>query len=275
MKPNEQAELLLTQYLDGELSADESLQFEARLQSSATLQAELRQRVQVRNQLRSAVQQVEVPESALARVLEHTARPARFRIPGAWRNLQLAGALAFVLLLFVAGWQILRMPQYSLDDLPQPVAAVLRIGIGKHVSCVKERVNASMFALGTYSSEVDAEHRAMLDAAQSALPGDFRVVERHICGSEHRKFAHLVLEKDNFYLSILITPRQEGDADLPSTSYAVAEVDGMQIYAVREDGLSIGAFALPTQYAFVVSDSDDVANLGFSKSVAGALGRHH
>jgi hypothetical protein len=48
-------------------------------------------------------------------------------------------------------------------------------------------------------------------------------------------------------------------------------VGNVNIYAVREDGLDVGVFALPKEYAFVVSDLGSGKNLEFSREVAGAV----
>lgn len=166
---------------------------------------------------------------------------------------------------------MLRAPYTLMSDLPQSVAEVLQIGIGKHVSCVKERQGASIFALGSFSTDMPEENRRLLEAAERALPADFRVVERHICGTAERRFAHLVMAKNDLYLSVLVTERRAQDPELPASSYAAAAVDGLQIYAVRHDGLDVSAFALPTQFAFVVSDAGARENLEYSRMVAAAF----
>ncbi len=265
-------ELLLNQYLDGELEGESLAQVEAKLSADRALRNDMEARKLLRLQLRGAVARQAVPDSLTSRVLRDTVeRRVPTRIPAAWHRLQLVGSLAMVVLIAVVSWQLLRQPYTLLSELPESVATVLQIGLGKHVSCVKERVGASMFALGTYSSEVPAESRRLLDAAEFALPADFRVIERHVCGTKDRRFGHLVMAKGDVYLSILVTDRKEKDPELPKSSYAAATIDGLQIYAVRHDGLDVGAFALPTQYAFVVSDAGERENLEYSRTVASAL----
>ncbi len=263
---------LLTQYLNQELEGEDLARFERELTANPVLRVETEARQQLRLHLRQAVGGQQVPATLRTRVLNGTSRGSSlFQAPASWRKLQFAGALAMVALIAIVSWQLLRAPYSLMDELPAPVAAVLQIGIGKHTSCVKERIGASMFALGTYSSEVPPESKRLLDAAQRALPPDFRVVERHVCGTKDRRFGHLVLAKGDVYLSILVTDRKQEDPELPASSFAAAIVDGLQIYAVRHDGLDVGAFALPTQYAFIVSDAGARENLEYSQSVASAL----
>ncbi|MCW5965864.1 MAG: hypothetical protein KIT83_17625 [Bryobacterales bacterium] len=267
-----ETELLLTRYLDGELGEESRVEFEERMARDSNLREELETRKRLRLQLRGAVQGLSVPDLQKQWVLHDTLRRRTLlRSPAAWRNLQVAGALGLLVLLAVVSWQVLRAPYTLMSDLPQSVAAVLQIGIGKHVSCVKDRQGASMFALGTFSTDMPEENRRLLEAAERVMPADFRVVERHICGTPERRFAHLVMAKDALYISVLVTDRLAEDPELPVSSYAAASVDGLQIYAVRHDGLDVGAFALPTQYAFVVSDAGAMENLEFSRMVASAL----
>ncbi|MCU0228347.1 MAG: hypothetical protein MUF01_11975 [Bryobacterales bacterium] len=268
---NTPIEALFTQYLSRELDEETRVRFERELDANPSLRAELETSQRLRVQLRGAVAGQYAPEQLQSRVLHSLSRG---RAPLLWGRLQLVGALAFGILIAVVSWQLLRTPSTLLDELPPSVVAVLQIGIGKHVSCVKERIGSPWLALGAFSSPLPPESKRLLDAAELALPRDFQVVERHVCGTEDRRFGHLVLVKDNVYLSVLVTDRKPEDPELPTDSrLASAVVDGMQIYAVRQDGLDVGTFALPTLFAFVVSDASPGQNLRYTEAVAAAFKR--
>lgn len=261
----------LSRYLDGELDAAELSSFETEMQSDHKLREELREWQTMRHRLKTAVSSRPVPSSLEAAVLAQTSQRPRFALPPRWRYLRSASVAAFCVLLLVSAYMLLRQHPYSLTEFPPAVAAMMEIGIGKHSSCVKERIDSAEHPLGTFQSEVPAKFKAMLESAKRALPADFHVVELHLCGSADREFAHLTLSDGKGYLSVLLTERMPGDPDPKDGSLAKARVGNVNIYAVREDGLDVGVFALPKEYAFVVSDLGSGKNLEFSREVAGAV----
>jgi hypothetical protein len=273
MKHDQKREELFVRFVSGELDGEELHQVEELLAGSAELRRELENLQYQRVRLQEAVGALPVPPSLRTRLQPTTSRQTFSHTPGVWRGLQLAGALAMVLLLLVTAWQFFRPATYGLEDLPASVAAVFQIGAGKHVSCVKERINAPTYPLGTFSSNMSEEYRILLENAQQALPPDYTLVERHLCGNAERRFAHLVLAKDGVYLSVMITRRDENDPNLPHSKFAVARVGDVSVYAVRHDGMDIGVFALPGQFAFVISDPSQRESLHLSRSVAEALSR--
>lgn len=261
----------LSRYLDGELDAVETASFELEIQSDRELREELSEWQTMRNRLKTAVSSQPVPASLEAAVLSQTSQRPRFALPAGWRYLRSASVAAFCLLLLVSAYMLMRQHPYTLADFPPAIAAMMEIGIGKHTSCVKERIGSGEHSLGRFQTEVPPKFKTMLDAAKRALPADFHVVELHLCGGGGREFAHLTLSDGKGYLSVLLTERRPTDPDPKDGSLAKARVGDVNIYAVREDGLDVGVFAFAEEYAFVVSDLGSGKNLDFAREVAGAV----
>ncbi|MDZ7638967.1 MAG: hypothetical protein U5J83_12095 [Bryobacterales bacterium] len=261
----------LSRYLDGQLAPAEAAAFEDELKRDEGLREELRQWQTMRNRLRAAVDAQPVPDRLQAAIAARTAGRRRVFPLFSQGPLRAALALTLCAVIAVGAWVMLRPRNYTLADFPPAVASMIEIGIGKHVSCVKERVGASFLPLGTYQGEVPPEYSKMLDAAKRALPSDFKLVELHLCGSEGREFAHLTLQKGDRYLSVLLTERRESDPSPAGASVASAAVGDVDLYAVSADGLDVGVFALPRQFAYVVSDFGPAENLAFTKEVAEAI----
>lgn len=271
VQPNQESDLLLTRYLDGELEGEPLARLERLLETDAALRGELESLKALRVRLRGAVGTLEVPAGLESQINAATAGRRTLLRPAAWGRLQTVGAASFALLLALITWQFLRSPYSLLTELPPPVAAVLEMGIGTHVACVRERIADLTHALGTYSSPIPEDERRLLEAARSALPPGLELVEQHVCGTPERRFAHLILRKDGHYLSVLVTPRKQDDPDLPGSRYATITGNGVHVYAVRHDGLDVGAFALPTQYAFLASDAGAEEIAGYSRRVAASV----
>lgn len=260
----------LSCYLDGELSPQATAALEAELGQDPALRAELESWKRMRQRLRGAVHAASVPAQLEAKVRARTAGRGfgLFSMAPFWRP---AAVLALCVVLLGSAWLMTRERVYTLADFPPAVAAMLEIGVGKHVSCVKERVNASFAPLGSYQSDLPAPYKEMVEAARRALPADFKVVELHMCGTKGREFAHLTLSRGDGYLSVLLTERREGDPIPADNRTATATVGKVALYAVDRDGMDVGVFTLPQQYAFVVSEYGRQQNIEFTKSVAAAI----
>jgi hypothetical protein len=260
----------LSCYLDGQLSPRESDAFEAELAQNPALREELESWKRMRHRLRDAVHAASVPAQLEAKVRARTTGPGfgLFSLAPFWRP---AAVMALCVVLLGSAWLMMRERVYTLADFPPAVAAMLEIGVGKHVSCVKDRVNASFLPLGSYQGDLPAPYKEMVEAARRALPSDFKVVEIHMCGTEGREFAHLTLSRGDGYLSVLLTERREGDPIPADNRTATATVGNVALYAVDRDGMEVGVFTLPQQYAFVVSEYGRQQNIEFTKSVAAAI----
>ncbi len=103
----------------------------------------------------------------------------------------------------------------------------------------------------------DPADRFLLDvepAATTLSGGPIRIVERHSCVYEGRRFAHLVLKYKNVPISLIVTPDDRMLAGLPSAS---APANGSVISVPAVEGLQVAAFRGPHHAAFVIASLPD------------------
>jgi hypothetical protein len=123
----------------------------------------------------------------------------------------------------------------------------------------------------------DPSDRLLADVEPSPTTlsgGPVRILRRHSCVYDDRRFAHLVLQYRNTAISMVVTPDDRVLAALPRAS---APADGSVMILPPLDGLHVAAFRGPHHAVFVVGslgddDLRDVANAmvpGVSKALRG------
>ena len=104
------------------------------------------------------------------------------------------------------------------------------------------------------------------DAALSG--GPLRIVERHSCVFEGRRFTHIVMRYKNQRLSLLVAADQDGAADLRFPAVGVSDVEGFRVASTHD-----GPRAMFVVSSLDQSDVQEVARAMFgpvSRALTGA-----
>lgn len=152
------------------------------------------------------------------------------------------------------------------------IAALLHDAVGDHQFC------ALTFKLPEHPiplAEADRRfggHSALLESVQPAdaalSGGPLRIVERHSCVFEGRRFTHIVMRYKNERLSLLVAADQDGAADLRFPAVGVSDVEGFRVASTHD-----GPRAMFVVSSLDQSDVQEVARAMFgpvSRALAGA-----
>lgn len=238
-------------YVSEQLLVETTQAVVGHLERCPTCRAEMDGLRRLRAATRAAVQQAPDlsvrPEFVVALTAELRARAARRRGPATPRRVWLPIA-ASILLIVAAGWG---WREFS----PSSLSALLHAAVGDHRFC------ALTFKLTERPIPLDEAARryggvngllATVEPATTTLSGGaLKILERHSCLYDGRRFAHLVLGYKNEKVSLLVTddarrngaPADATPSDLPVT-----------------DGFHVATFRGTNHVVFVVSSltPDDV-----------------
>jgi anti-sigma factor RsiW len=189
----------------------------------------------------------------LRTTLQSAARhePARrgFRFHGWW-------ALAAAVLLAAAVGVVYRGREWM-----TATDALARAAVGDHRDCALQfRLTEKPIALEEAAQRYGAAYRVLEDLPPDDVMtavGPARVLERHACVYDGRRFAHIVFEYRGERVSLMMT--------------AAGEVGSSA--AARVDGMNVASFRAGRQIVFIAGDvsAGDLALL--TDAVAGPLGR--
>ena len=115
-----------------------------------------------------------------------------------------------------------------------------------------------------YDDPVDRSLDAVEPSRTQLRGGPLRILERHSCVFDGRRFAHIVLKYESALISLVVTPDDRLLRTLPGAS---APRDGSLVTLPAVDGLQAVAFRGPHHVAFVISSLDDED----LREVAGAM----
>jgi len=178
-----------------------------------------------------------------------------------WRRTWLALAAALVLVMGGGlGLRGLGMSGFT---------AILHAAVGDHRFCVvafrlSEKPIPLEQAARVYDDPVDRSLDAVEPSRTQLRGGPLRILERHSCVFDGRRFAHIVLKYESALISLVVTPDDRLLRTLPGAS---APRDGSLVTLPAVDGLQAVAFRGPHHVAFVISSLDDED----LREVAGAM----
>jgi hypothetical protein len=139
--------------------------------------------------------------------------------------------------------------------------ALARAAVGDHRDCALQfRLTEKPIALEEAAQRYGAAYRVLEDLPPDDVMtavGPARVLERHACVYDGRRFAHIVFEYRGERVSLMMT--------------AAGEVGSSA--AARVDGMNVASFRAGRQIVFIAGDvsAGDLALL--TDAVAGPLGR--
>jgi hypothetical protein len=177
-------------------------------------------------------------------------------------------AIAAGLLLTVAagaGWR-----QWSITSL----TALLEAAVGDHRFCALTfKLAEAPITLEEAARRYDVVNRALEAVEPSADPlsgGPLRVLERHSCVFDGRRFAHIVLRYKGQAVSLLVADA----ADQGARIWGIGPADdGAAVSLPVTDGFQVAAFRQSRHMVLVVSSlgQDDVADV--ARAMAGPVTR--
>jgi hypothetical protein len=234
---------LLDSFLGQELLVETNHELMRHLGGCPECRAELEARRQLRSALQRAFANAETlqPRPGFSTEVLNQVRIGRTQ-RSRWSALWTWGALAASLVLVAATGFLL----YG-----NRVAAIVRDAVGDHLYCaVQYRLAERPIPLTDPSLRYDPAFAKLEDTPTAEVPtavGPVRVLERHACVYEGRRFAHVVLRFEGQLVSLMVT------ADPQATA---GRIDGA-IRWLQIDGQRVASFQTKGHAAFVVSAIQD------------------
>lgn len=154
-------------------------------------------------------------------------------------------------------------------------SALAATAVGDHRFCVVAiRPNRRPFPLDDAARAYDdpvARSLASAEPKPATLGGGpVRVLERHSCVFENRRFAHLVLEYRQSLISLVVTQDERLLRALPGAS---APADGSVVTLAPRDGFHVAAFRGPRHLVFLISTLGDADLRDVARSMAPSVAR--
>lgn len=152
--------------------------------------------------------------------------------------------------------------------------AILQAAVGDHLNCVVafkllERPLALERAAERYDDPVDRSLATVQPSSGELSGGPLRVLERHSCVFEGRRFAHIVLRYKRELVSVVVTPDGRWLRNMPG---AAPPGDGQVVALSPVDGLHVATWRGPDHVVFAISALSDRDLLEVTRSVAAPVG---
>lgn len=246
---------LLDSYLSSELLIETNQEILEHLQGCSECSSFLRSRGQVREVLRRAQAGVEVPGELRIRIQNsirgvETMRPR----PSGWPMMSLiAAGLALVL----ATGILMRMVQSD-------AARLLLVGWNNHLKCAMAgHYPAEPPSDEKMASVLGTEYEGLVELSRARMPG-FRVRQGHRCTMDGRRFAHVILQKDDVLLSVSVVKKAEGE-NFPRHRWLqkARDLDSTQVNGVEVTGWETG-----DHLVFVSSNQPRGENMRIAEGMA-------
>lgn len=225
-------------FLAGELLTETNHEMLCHLDACPVCRADVAARRMVRDGVRRAVQNAGslAPRPEFMEALRVTLRSEAGQL-GAHRRVRLHrwGALAATVLLATTIGLV-----YGGRDWITGTDLLARAAVGDHRNCaLRFRLSERPISLADAAERYGAWYRVLERVPPEDIPtaaGPARVLERHACVYQGRRFAHIVLQYRNARVSLVATA-VDGDNRYGSAADAVVAaanpVDGMSVVSVR------------------------------------------
>lgn len=258
-------------YLGEELLVETNHEILGHLESCPECRAELAARRELRARTRTAFLQTAelAPRPGWSEELAASLRASsattmsRRSFGGAWL------ALAATLLL-TAGVSLRVVPEWRGASA---LAALARLAVGDHRNCaVRFNLAERPISLEQAAAAYDAAYRVLETtpaAAVAAPSGTIRVVERHSCVFEGRRFAHVVMQYRGHLVSILMTRDAGGPLTRIPTPHGGAAADTLQ----GTDAFDVAYSHAGRHVVFFVTDGGAEALHEVAQAIAPDLSR--
>ena len=266
----------LDSYLDGGLTAVARNSVEAHLEQCPGCAQELAVLRALRFQVRSAVQNAEIPEYLETRVRARLASDRR-RHSSALKLLPVAAAiliLAVTTFAYQRGYMrwTPRSKESYIASISGQVAMLMRVGLGDHVHCaVFRKYPKNPPTTAEFVKKMGLEYRGVIPIVREHVPSDFQILLAHRCTYHTRQFVHVVLRSDSALLSVVIARKGEGEAFRAQELVPALSEAGISIYNSSVQRFQIAAFESRDDVVYVISDMAGQRNMEMMQALAPAL----
>jgi anti-sigma factor (TIGR02949 family) len=263
-------------FLDGGIEAGARSRVEAHIEQCAGCAQEVAARRSLRVQLRSAVQNVEIPAYLETRVRAHVASD-RWRYPRVLKLAAVAGAaLVLAVTTFAYERGYMRWTPQSRESyiasVSGQVATLMRVGLGDHVHCaVFRKYPKAPPSMTEFVAKMGPDYGGIIPIVREHVPSDFRILLAHRCTYHARQFVHMVLGSDSALLSVVIARKSEGEAFQADEIMPELSDAGISIYTSNVQRFQIAAFESRDHVVYVISDMPGRRNMEMMQAMAPAL----
>ena len=263
----------LDSYLNNELLVETTHEVLKHLESCKECAAELQARERVKGLLQKAFRQDEAPDYLSDRIRREIRKPA----PDSRRWWMLAAAAAMAL--FIGVWGVIQWhsaPDSARQETGSELALteseenlqILRVGLGDHVHCALDKgLWRERFSSDKMAERLGPEYADIVSLVKERVPGDYELAVGHRCRFKGRKFVHLILNKQETVISLVIT-QKDGESFSQSDLAAVVEASGTPLRHARLENMEVTGFETRDHLAFVVSNLNKEENLNIASGLA-------
>jgi hypothetical protein len=268
---------LLDSYLGSELLVETNHEVLRHLEECRSCSAALQNRTRTKSLLQRAVNS-ESPAPELKVRLQSRLRSSiveEHKSRQSWQAWPMAIAATLVMLL--GGYALVRngtqifspvTDQARLSEVSTQAIQILKIGLGDHVQCAIDH----RFAERSLSEEAMAEllgtgYSGVASELKLNAPGGYLLTAAHRCRVGNRQFAHLILKKQDGFVSVILT-RKQGESYPNEGSI---ESFGVKLHEAQLDGFQVAGFETPDHLGFFVSRLGAQENLQIASKMAPVL----
>ncbi len=137
-------------------------------------------------------------------------------------------------------------------------------GINDHVECAIAGTYLRQTQTAEKEKGLGSQFGPMLqplvDAARTAGIGDIATVSAHQCTAAGRSYTHVILERGQTPVSVILTPRRNEEVFPRLLSGQVVDVAGIPVHEGRRRGYSVAGFESGAYLGYVVSALPDGQN---------------
>jgi anti-sigma factor RsiW len=267
-------------FIDNQMDAVEAAEFVRHLAECPACEVLRANRVAVRTRMKNAVRQEEIPFGMGDRIHFAISRQKRSLSIGprylmaiaAVAVLAAGGVYLYPTLLrkFAAPVVAGKVADNSGDTYVSQVAAlvapVMQIGLAQHVHCGVLRQYPDNPPPLLEIARAKGANAGLINAVESHLPDQCRVVMAHQCSYKGRTYTHVIARGGGHLLSLLITHRNEGE-DFGKDMQAAATELETPIYEGGVQSFSIDSFETSGNLVYLISDFDAARNLAMMKGM--------
>lgn len=158
--------------------------------------------------------------------------------------------------------------QARLSEVSTQTMQVLKIGFGDHVQCaVSHRFADRSLSEEAMADSLGTGYSGVANELKPNAPEGYRLTAAHRCKAGSRQFGHLILKKQDVFVSVIMTHKQ-GES-YPSDGSI--ESFGVKLHQFQLEGFQVAGFETSHHLGFFVSELGTQENLQIASKLAPAL----
>ena len=172
-------------------------------------------------------------------------------------------------------WQTALAEQESyIDSLYELVPPIIRVGLGDHVHCAYYRNLEKSVPAAQMAKLLGSRYEGLPALVNEHIPEGFRTMLGHQCRYRGRQFIHLALKRDEELLSLVITPRVDGESFGRDDLAPLLDAAGVPVYGTRAGEFEVAGFETGDYLGYVVSNLSHAGNLEIAGAVVGPVAEY-